>query len=301
MRELLTPKPFRGDVIAAGVVVLATLVVLLDLRWQDEGAWGRVAYSAAAWALVTAMAALAPMERPAPRAYQSVLYIASLALALVTLQSLADGLGTSLATARTDTWLLALVAVLAGAFATRRNSAACTLAAAVLGGAAIIAAVAWLASPDGATTYRWVLLVLMLGFLLGAVGLRDRNDRHGVAMADAAGLCAVGLVLFLSAWGFLLEGMDLHVSWGWEFVELAAGFGLIAYSAVDREPGPAYLGVLALVVFAVLAAGDDGLAGWPLLLAVIAAALLAVGLRPTTPLPPAPDADVSPAPTLPLP
>ena len=39
---------------------------------------------------------------------------------------------------------------------------------------------------------------------------------------------------------------DTAVGWGWELLIVAAGFGLIAYSSVDRQPGPAYIGVLNL-------------------------------------------------------
>jgi hypothetical protein len=95
------------------------------------------------------------------------------------------------------------------------------------------------------------------------------------------------------------------VAWGWELLIVAAGFGLIAYSSVDRQPGPAYLGVLNLVAFTVItsvgvSAGGATLLGWPIALAVAAGALLVIGLRPTTPAPPPPDADAPEAPPLPL-
>ena len=35
----------------------------------------------------------------------------------------------------------------------------------------------------------------------------------------------------------------------WEFIVLAVGCGLIAYGAIERSPGPAWLGVANLVVF----------------------------------------------------
>jgi hypothetical protein len=54
-----------------------------------------------------------------------------------------------------------------------------------------------------------------------------------------------------------------------------------------------------LALFVVVIARGD-LLGWPLVLLAGAAALLVVGLRPTTPAPPPPDADAPPAPSLPL-
>ena len=55
---------------------------------------------------------------------------------------------------------------------------------------------------------------------------------------------------------------------GWEFVVFAAGCGLVAYGAVDRAPGPAYLGVANLAAFIGRAtlSSDETLLYWPLLI-----------------------------------
>ena len=142
----LRPKPFRGDVVAAGVVVLVTLVWVVAMRF--DVAWGdgaHLAYAAVALAFVTTMAVLAPMEGSAPRAYQSVLYVA-VALLMAVLAPLADLLGSGgvVRSAGTVTWVLAALAALALAFATRRNSAACTLLGALAAGVAVLAVVAWI-------------------------------------------------------------------------------------------------------------------------------------------------------------
>ena len=73
---------------------------------------------------------------------------------------------------------------------------------------------------------------------------------------------------------------------------LAAGFGLIAYGALDRAPGPAYLGVLntGLFVAVVAVTPDDTLYWWPLTLLLVGVAMLGAGLRPRRPLPPEPRA-----------
>lgn len=63
---------------------------------------------------------------------------------------------------------------------------------------------------------------------------------------------------------------------GWKLFLLAVGFGLVAYAGVDRERGPAFIGVAVLGVFALLtgfpSSGSGSLAGWPLFLFVIGAA-----------------------------
>jgi len=48
------------------------------------------------------------------------------------------------------------------------------------------------------------------------------------------------------------------------------------------------IGIANLVAFTLLAT-EGNLGGWPILLAIAAGALLVIGLRPSTPLPPEPD------------
>jgi hypothetical protein len=307
--DLLRPKPFRGAVIAAGVVVLVTLVWVVSTRFDD--AWGpgaHVAYAGVAWAFVTALAVLSPSEGDAPHAYQSVLFVAAVALLLDVLLELGGLLGAESAFSAPGnvTWVMAVLAAFALAFATRRDSAACTLIGALAGGAGVLAAVHWIWEPEGLRTDRWVLLGLMLVYGVVAIGQRDRRLRHGVALIDAAGVAAL-LISGSFVLGAIVSEAEpvTGVAWGWELLTVAAGFGLIAYSSVDRQPGPAYLGVLNLVAFAIitsLGVSREGatLLGWPVALAAAAAALLAIGLRPTTPAPPPPDIDAPEAPPLPL-
>jgi hypothetical protein len=302
----LRPKPFRGDVIAAGVVVLTTLVWVVAARFDDAwGAGAHLAYATVAWAFVLALAVLAPMEGDAPRAYQSVLYVASVALLAIVLDELGELLGANgaVSSAGNVTWTFAVLCGYSLWFAIRRNSAVCTLLGSIAGGVAVVATVDWIWSPGGLGPFRWVLLGLMVVYGFLAIGQRDRRLRHGVALIDAAGLAVVAIsASFVLVDWFAGEGDE---AWGWELLILAAGFGLIAYSSVDRQPGPAYLGVLNLAAFAVitsLGVTREGatLLGWPIALAAAAAALLAVGLRPTTPAPPPPDADAPEPPPLPL-
>jgi len=75
-------------------------------------------------------------------------------------------------------------------------------------------------------------------------------------------------------------------------VLLCGGCGLIAYGAVDRAPGAAWLGLANLGVFTLAATigADETLAWWPLLLLLIGAGAIGAGLRPRAPLPPEPRA-----------
>lgn len=324
----LRPKPFRGDVVAAGVVVLTTLVVSVAVRFSGTWPSGtHLAYAAVAWAFVTTMAVLAPMEREHPRAYQSILYVASVALFVVALVEFARTIGlprhddfdgfyapgaassSGTLSSGAVTWIAALVSWLAFGFAWRRNSAICTLIAALAGGVAVLVGVDWLFSPDRIEVWRRALLALAALFSVVAIGELDHRPRHSVVLLEAAGLAVLLVAITLapdltvSLGGKRILSDPHSVGWGWELLILVAGFGLVAFSAVERQPGPAYLGVLNLVAFTLLTTVDDGgptLLGWPLDLAVAAAALLAIGLRPTTPAPPPPDVDAPEAPPLPL-
>jgi hypothetical protein len=72
----------------------------------------------------------------------------------------------------------------------------------------------------------------------------------------------------------------------------AVGCGLVAYGAVDRTPGPAYLGVANLAAFVVSAgtSTEVTLLYWPLLILLLGLGAMFTGLRPRSPLPPEPSA-----------
>ena len=118
----------------------------------------------------------------------------------------------------------------------------------------------------------------------------DSSSPRAVALADAGGLAALALGLtFAIDQVFTVNTFGPGAGAGWELFLYACGFGLCAYSAVDRAPGPGWIGVAVLAVTTVVAAGGKStLLGWPLVLGAGAAALLVVGLRPSRPLPPAP-------------
>src|SRR5436190_22062569 len=88
------PHPHRGDLVAAGAVLLTTALLLIDVRFTDKwAAFPRFLVVGVGAALVFGMALLAPMEGSRPRAYHSVLLVSGLALVLAALSELADALG----------------------------------------------------------------------------------------------------------------------------------------------------------------------------------------------------------------
>jgi hypothetical protein len=326
VRPGLRPLPFRGDLIAAGAVPLAVGAVLVDLRMDAAWAAGvRAAFLGAVAALLLALAWRAPVEGANPRAYVSVLLFAAFPVAARALAALDGALGAHPGSPVGLTWS-ALVLGLAYLFlAARRNSGTCTLLGSVSLVVALLAAWQWAFHPQWLTASRWLSLVAIGVLGLAAVGLRDRHRAHAVALADAAGLTTLhlglGLIAQASANPFLLAAARIPYTgemgwtsyarlstsvgfnevspfgrtnapgWGWLLTLLLIGFALVGYGAVDRERGPVWLGVLALVAFALSASLHASLLWWPVLLVAAGAAAIVAGLRPTTPTPPSPDRD----------
>ena len=290
---MLRPLPHRGDVVAAGAVALAALVALLQVRF--DGAWGKgihFVYAAVALAFVGTLALRAPREGDAPRAYQSALLAVTFALAVPTLARLSLLLGAGgLDSSGTLAWAGGALAALGFGLGVARDSALCVLLGAVSLVLAVLGFVDVVFSPGGVTLFRWVLLALVAGFALATVATRDRRPKRAVALADVGGLTALALALSF-ALDQLFGSSPLFgpgAGTGWEAFLYACGFGLCAFSAVDRAPGPGWIGVAVLLATTVTAAGGKAtLVGWPLVLAIGAGGLLVIGLRPSRPLPPDP-------------
>ncbi|MDP9383678.1 MAG: hypothetical protein M3P50_00310 [Actinomycetota bacterium] len=296
--ELLRPPAHRGPLIASGAVVLATGVVLAQLRLEEPlGDGVHLLYAALAAAVMLALGLQARLEGGAPAAYQSVLLVTGLVLLGVALFRLADvlGAGDDGYPSGAVVWTSLLLGGAALACALRARSSICGFIAALAGASALLNLVDLLFHPDSATPYR-VLLVGLAGIMvLVSLVLRGGRYRASVLLVDAAALFVAGVALtFVSVAAVFSGSLGEGAGAGWELVVLVAACGLIAFGAVDRQPGPAYLGVLNLVLFIVLAVqtdgGEDTLLWWPLLLLALGAGVMAAGLRPRRPLPPEPPA-----------
>jgi hypothetical protein len=211
---------------------------------------------------------------------------------------LADALGGDFdggAPAGSLVWTSVLFAGAAAGVSMLRRSAVCLLIAAVAAGIAALAALDWVFDPGSFTAARWLLLVLAGALVLASLALRASRPRHAELLIDAAALAILaiavqGLVGVLVA-SFLPFGGPPGPALGgfWELVVLAAGCGLVAYGAIERLPGPAWLGAANLVAFVLaVTPGDATLRWWPLVLLLLGAGTIAAGLRPRAPLPPEP-------------
>lgn len=297
--ELLRPPAHRGPLIAAGAVLLTVGLVLAEIRLADELAVGvHLLIVAAAAAPIYAIGVQAQLEGGRPAAYQSVLLVCGLLLIAWALPTLADLLG---AGTRLSAGLLAWTSLVLCGFALypaiRRNSAICTMIAGVAAGGSVLATADLIFDISSQTAFRWILLVLALIFVLVSLVLRGGSPRHAELMVVTAGLATLAIVL-LAAFSLLVGSLspfgaddgDSVLPGFWEFIVLGAGCGLIAYGAVDRVPGAAWLGVahLAGFIVAASAAAEETLLWWPLLLLALGGGAMAAGLRPRQPLPPEP-------------
>ncbi|HKH18284.1 MAG TPA: hypothetical protein VKA57_12230 [Solirubrobacteraceae bacterium] len=299
--ELLRPPAHRGPLIAAGAVLFTVGIALEEQRLDESLPNGvHVLILAAAAALVLGLGLQARLEGRRPAAYQSVLLVSGLLLLEGALLELADLLGADFegdlpTGALVWTSLLLFAAALYPAV--RRNSAICAMVAGLALGVAILSAANWIFGAESQAVYRWLLLALALAFVLASLVLRGGNPRHAELMVITAGLATLAIALVASV-GALVGaftgfggGDEGFLPGFWELIVLAAGCGLIAYGAVDRVPGAAWLGLAHLLAFlaAASAGADDTLLWWPLILLALGGGVLIAGMRPRRPLPPEPD------------
>jgi hypothetical protein len=298
--ELLRPPPHRGPLIAAGAVALAVGLGLAELRIEDALTPGYHLFAlAAAAAVVLGLGIQAPNEDERPPAYRSILLVTGLALLYGALLRLADSLGDSDGGLPSATITLTALAEAAAALAiaVRTRSAICGLIAAAFGMVAVLAAWEWVFDPETFGVSRWLLGLGAAGLVLASLVLRADRPRQAELLVDAAGLAilAIGLEAILAAVGIFVGFVGFgapELPGFWKLVVLGAGFGLVAFGAIDRAPGPAWLGVANLAAFVVVTGvgGDETLRWWPLLLILVGAGAMAAGLRPRKPLPPEPTA-----------
>ena len=298
--QLLRPPPHRGPLIAAGAVVLAAGLALLELRMSARlGAGVHLLVLAASAALLLWLGWQAPNEDGRPPAYQSVLLVTGLVVLYPALLRLADILGADLGDLAPGTvvWTSLLEAAAAIAVAIRRRSAVAGLIGAAALGAAFLAAIDWVFDPGSFASFRWLLALIALALVLASLAVRASRPRQAELLVDAAALAilAIGLQAFLTVVIASLIPFGGPVGEAlpnlWEAVLLGAGCGLIAFGAAERAPGPAWLGAANLLTFVAVAGlgADETLEWWPLVLLALGAGTIAAGLRPRDPLPPRPD------------
>jgi hypothetical protein len=299
--ELLRPPAHRGPLIASGAVLLTLGITLEELRLSERlGNGAHLLFLAVCAAVTLGLGLQFKPEGGRPPAFQSVLLVTGLGLTHAALLRLANLLGADFDQFSPGpfVWTSLVVAAVAAWAAVNRASAICALIAAVESGVAVLALWDWIFDPSGPTPFRWLLLVLAIGLVLVSLVARGGWPRHSEQLVNAAGLAilAIGLtgvaVAIVESFSPFGGNPDAPLPGFWELVLLVGGCGLIAFGAVDRAPGAAWLGLANLAVFTLAATigADETLAWWPLLLLLLGIGTLVAGLRPRAPLPPEPRA-----------
>src|SRR5918997_837307 len=103
--------------------------------------------------------------------------------------------GAVLFTAGTFVWTSLLLFGAALYPAVRRNSAICGMVAGIALAVAILAAANWIFGADSQTSYRWLLLVLAIAYVLASLVLRGGSPRHAELIVIVAGLATLAIVL----------------------------------------------------------------------------------------------------------
>ena len=188
--------PARGGVLAAGGIMLAVGITMTDTRL--DVAWSNGVHLIVAligFALVFGIAMLSPLaERPL--AYQAALSLSGLALLVLALDRLARVFGVHSPFTNTGTimWMSAVFTLVAALAALRFQSLACGLLAGLGTSAFVLSFVDKVFNPSGVTTFRWVLLLLALGFAAAAVVLRASPwSGYSVPAVDVSGFMLIGL------------------------------------------------------------------------------------------------------------
>ncbi|HKP88866.1 MAG TPA: hypothetical protein VJT75_02720, partial [Thermoleophilaceae bacterium] len=284
--------PERGPILAAGGVLLAAAVLMLDIRFDDDWANGvLLLIELAAFVVIFGIAWRSPLgERPL--AYQATLALAGLVVLAPLLFRLADVLGVDDVNTGTLIWIAAIFTAVAWMAAQRFDSVGAALLAGVGAAIFVLSVIDKVFDPSSVQTFRWILVLLAIGFGVGARALMQGARPHfAVAAVDVAGLMIVALATtfaltqFASAFNPLSSG-GANVSepgFGWKLVLVVGSLAVIAYAAVTRERGPGFIGVIALAFSIFLIAeprGEASIVGWPLVLLLAAGAALFLGLRP---------------------
>lgn len=176
---------------------------------------------------------------------------------------------------------------------------------------ALFGLVAWLAlwdkiltNPSG-TTVQWLLVVLAVIYFAVALVLVRAGHAQGSDLITAAGIAAIlaaSLSLLGAASSFTgaaattsLSGNVPKPSQGWNLFLLVVSLLLIGFGSRGPTRGPSYVGALGLGAFIGLTGADlvhrvgggdgGGVAGWPLILLIVGAIILALGfvLKPGMP------------------
>jgi hypothetical protein len=305
MAQAIRPDPL-GDWLRmlGGVLFAVGAVILFARKGSDWAAFPLLIVLAVPCVVVFGLGAFGALAAGAVARWHAVLMVTGVLLSALAFGQLWDLVGVNTDSSGFGFLIFICVAGLAAFASFGVGAAYQALLAALAGIATWIFFFDMILDDPGATTFRWLLLVLCLVFVAVAFALREREAPQAPEFVTAAGIAGVSVGLIgviagagdafggLFFGGATIEGEGQSVVW--DIWLLLFSLGLVAYGALVHARGPAYVGFVGLFAFALLQGleinarleGDEpdlSFAGWPLILLLVGAAGLvagAIGRRP---------------------
>lgn len=228
--------------------------------------------------------------------WRAVLMVTGVLLAPLALEQLRETLGLSETANFWHFLIFALVVAMAAYASFIVGAAYQALLAALAGIVAWVYFWEWILDNPGINAFRWLLIILGLGYLGAALALRADNAPQGNELITAAGIVGVIVgVLGVSSAAteavspFGVTGGGEGQGFFWDLILLVVSLASVAYGAVTHARGPAYVGFFGLVFFVLLVGleanellkgerPDGAFVGWPLALLLIGGGALAAGV-----------------------
>jgi hypothetical protein len=299
MAQALQPDA-RGDWLRmlGGVLFALGATVLFARKSDDWAAFPLLIVVAVPCVVVFGLGATAALATGEVARWHAVLMVAGVLLSLLAFGQLWDVVGVNTDSSGFGFLIFVCVAGLAAFASFGVGAAYQALLAALAGIATWLFLFDMILDEPGVTTFRWLLLVLCVVYAGAAFALRERDAPQAPEFVTAAGIAAVlvGVIGVLAQAGEALGPLIFGASPGegegqsfvWDVWLLLISLGLVAYGAVVHARGPAYVGFLGLLAFAILQGAelnallegdepDSSFLGWPLILLLIGAAGLAAG------------------------
>jgi hypothetical protein len=300
MAQLVQPDP-RGDWLrmVGGVLFAVGAVILWARKTDDWAAFPLLLVVAIPCVVVFGVGALGALATGAVGRWHAVLMVAGVLLSVLAFGQLWDLIGVDTGAPGFGFLLFACTTALAAFAAFRVGAAYQAFLAAIAGIATWLFFWEMLLDDPSTTAFRWLLLVLLVLYVVIAFALRERDAPQGPEFVTAAGIAGVlvGTIGLATSGAFLVFFGDVGGAAGegggqsflWDVFLLLFSLALVAYGAAAHVRGPAYVGVIGLLAFALiqgvevnaLLEGDEpdsSVAGWPLLLILVGAAALALGM-----------------------
>jgi hypothetical protein len=207
--------------------------------------------------------------------WQTLFFLFAIGLLAASLVQLIQVLGKDAPGSGTYTWIFILSGLAAADVSVRLDSPGVTLLAAIFFGAAGLFAVNWIDDQAQVATYRDVLLLEGILFILVARAVWSSRGEHANQLVALGGVGLIaGAVLGNSASAlaglpFFADTFTSHGEDGWKLVLIVATIGILVFAAWRHHGGSAFVGLLGFYFFYLFTFGAGTLEGWPLILALV--------------------------------